>query len=714
MASFRGGPDGNDPRSISPVPSQDEGLQTLHSLELEKERNDSGGISRGQSLKKVLQHPEGIHQMPANSSRLVFNNYFKERVKPSFFMHIYVNPWFERVALVLIVLNAFWIGFDVDFNKDDSDVPKAVFEVGDNIFCALFFMELIVRYMAYPRTWDFFTDPDMYLWNIFDLLLVMSMVADTWVLTYIIQVEAGGMQAMSSLRLLRLLRLTRIMRLVPELGMMVTSLLAALRSVASTCILGLGIMYIFAIFFVQWSKSYGSDPKCIGEPGWKICVQEYFGTLGDAFLTLTQILTFDDTFEVVRPIMSERIEMGILLIIYMLLVCFTVLNMLIGIICDVVNEVSIQEKEKMLRTRMEDLFRHLDEDQSGFVSRDEFEANGITHLGELGIDPQLTRAAFDMLDVDGDGMITCAEFVTMIFKCLHAVETEDIMKLEASVDKLADLAGIGRDEVAILEKERKKTFTPKSSIGDDSTAEDLNAVNTSLSRQMSPYQQEQLQQQEEIKPVLERFGEVQKRLEDLQLLIEAGPLGSTAATDSTDEYYNEDNFQGLPSTPEMEGLATVLRPTLRVLTARLHALRAECKAAGLQYAGDLTGSLGAKRGSFVSLLDLRPLDEMITEVIQRLKFANDNLLPPDPALIPQEVSVSIPRDSDAGSTGMGSWRGVRSALGAAAKMLSSTSSQQSDPRGDEMAHESSSVFGIEDEAEAPAVRTGPIEASSLA
>lgn len=667
-------------------------------------KKSSGSVS----VKRILAHPEGIHQMPANSSRVVFNHYFKDRGKPSICMHIFVNPWYERISLILIVSNAFWIGFDTDWNHSDSNVPKAVFEVGDNIFCTAFCIELFIRFMAYPRTILFFKDPDMYLWNIFDLLLVLSMVLDTWVLQYVVQVEEGGLQAMSSLRLLRLLRLTRIMRLVPELGMMVTSLLAAVRSVASTCILGVGIMYIFAIFFVQWAKGYGSEPKCIGPTGWKICVQDYFGTMGDAFLTLTQILTFDDTFEVVRPIMDERIEMGILLILYMLLVCFTVLNMLIGIICDCVNEVSVSEKEKMLRTRMEDLFTHLDADRSGYVSREEFEATGIDHLKALGIRESLVRAAFDMLDMDGDGMITCSEFVTMIFKCLHAVENEDIIKINTKVDRLAEITGLGRHEVAILEKDRKRRNSPRGSVTD----QDFPVQQESFTSISSIAESDQ---REEIRPILDRFGEVQKRLEDLHLLIEAGPLGSMAANDSTDEWFDEANVQPLPSTPQTVGLASVLRPTLQVLTARLHALRAECKAHGLQYAGDLTGSVGTKRGRFISLLDLRPLDEMIAEVIQRLTFANERLLPPDPTLDFQASAFS--RDPVGGNAAGGSWRGVLNAVGAAAaKLTTSLSQQRDDPNLADKRSESSfntSVFDIEDEAEAPAVRTAPIEVSEL-
>lgn len=685
------------------------------------------------TVKSVLAHPEGLHQMPANNSRIIFNHYFKGEKPPNCFMHIYVNPWFERLTLGVIVVNALWIGFDVDFNHDGSDVPKLVFEVGESIFCTLFTFELFVRYMSYPTTKTFFTDPDMNTWNFFDLFLVALMITDTWVLTYILKVEASNMKALSSLRLLRLLRLSKVFRLVPELGMMVTSLVAAIRSVFSTCILALLIMYIFAILFCQWTKSYGSKPPCLEPDDYDICLQTYFGTIWGTFLTLMQILTFDDTFEVVRPILNENFLMGILLIVYMLLVCFTVLNMLIGIICDVVAEVSKGEEEKLLKMKMEDLFKHLDADHSGFVSRDEFEASGaMEHLGFLGVSENLSKTAFDMLDVDGDGEISCSEFVTMIFKCLHPPDAEDIMRLEIGVDRLADLTGIGRQEVAILQKDREKYEADAEMLAEMAKVLPSSLSSTTLGEIMK----------QDSQPVLERFEDLFRRLEDLNLLIEAGPLTGDTSANAMKEY-DEAVLDALPSTPEMEDLAKVMRPTIRVLIARLHALRAECKVMDMQFAGDLTSSLGQKRGRYVSLLYLRPLDDLISEVIQRLTFTCDRLLPPEPISLPMDFPPTSPagsrksrqsrvsrrsfassRRSTRQSKSQSRWSGVKNVLEALGGIGGAPGQRQSvtpgtgvdETKADDENSEGllssmtpGSLYDLEDEAEAPALKTLPAQ-----
>merc|ERR1712137_496871 len=110
------------------------------------------------------------------------------------------------------------------------------------------------------------------------------------------------LQALSTLRLLRLLRLSRIVRYLPGLGIVIKSMAAALRSVSSTLILAVGIMYLFAIVLTQWVKGYGKQGKCVPEIPEsdcddQTCFQDYFGSIPLTFLSLMQILVFDDTFD---------------------------------------------------------------------------------------------------------------------------------------------------------------------------------------------------------------------------------------------------------------------------------------------------------------------------------------------------------------------------------------------------------------------------------
>merc|ERR1719393_1037636 len=80
----------------------------------------------------------------------------------------------------------------------------------------------------------------------------------------------GGTGNLSILRLLRLLRLTRmarLMRSVPELLTLIKGMVAATRSVSSTLVLMLILMYVFGIVFTQAFKEHpelGPIFSCMG------------------------------------------------------------------------------------------------------------------------------------------------------------------------------------------------------------------------------------------------------------------------------------------------------------------------------------------------------------------------------------------------------------------------------------------------------------------
>ena len=95
-------------------------------------------------------------------------------------------------------------------------------------FCLFFTFELAVRFLAFEDKRLFYKD----WWFIFDSLLLLMMILETWVMSVIILIMGNGADALASmgdasiLRILRLLRITRMARMakllkaVPELLVM--------------------------------------------------------------------------------------------------------------------------------------------------------------------------------------------------------------------------------------------------------------------------------------------------------------------------------------------------------------------------------------------------------------------------------------------------------------------------------------------------------------
>eukprot|EP00397_Hematodinium_sp_SG-2012_P005719 GEMP01005741.1.p1 GENE.GEMP01005741.1~~GEMP01005741.1.p1 ORF type:complete len:728 (+),score=89.63 GEMP01005741.1:327-2510(+) len=361
---------------------------------------------------------------------------------------------FQNAILVVIVLNSAWIGFDIEYNpvyQRSTPFPQAIFIAGDNIFTALFFGEIMLRFWSYTRWQSFFVEPLTRAWNWFDSILVIMMVTESWLIPLILLMSGNDEEvqvprALQPLRLLRLLRITRIFQLLPELGMMVKSMVAALRSVSSTFTLAVCIMYVFSIIFTGWFLALDEDDQCIitknfDKTDQQVCFNTYFGTIPFSLMTCFQLLIFDDTFALIRPAFEKNLLIGFLLILFLSLAAFTVLNMLIGVICEIVGTTTAEEKEKLLKARVIHAFNEIDCDASGTIDRAEFDGAARQLLVPLGLDENLVTRAFDVIDMNSSGELELTEFISTVFKMLHPPQSVDLLLMSRKLDKLSEYLG---------------------------------------------------------------------------------------------------------------------------------------------------------------------------------------------------------------------------------------------------------------------------------
>jgi voltage-gated sodium channel len=302
--------------------------------------------------------------------------------------------WFQSVTFFFIILNALYIGFDADYtarNDKPADLYSAETPWGfifmENLFCTYFTVEVMIRFAAYKRKRDSLTD----WWFVFDGTLVTLMVLETWLFPIF---DLGSeLSKFSVLRLLRLLRITRVARLmkkVPELMIIVKGIGASARSVLSVSVLQILIVYVWSILFVteyheKAATEEGSlDPAGLdGDPG-AGCVHYYFGSMSKSIFSLFVFGTIlDDVTQVTDCIRQHGKDsnesyamMLILFILFILVSSFTLLNMLIGILVEVVQATADREKtqavEDQVKESMTSLFDSLDVDGNGLVSEEEF------------------------------------------------------------------------------------------------------------------------------------------------------------------------------------------------------------------------------------------------------------------------------------------------------------------------------------------------------
>lgn len=321
----------------------------------------------------------------------------------SIFARIAWSSTFETMTMSVIVFNAFWIGIDTEWNHESLRDPETgelplepTSHAIENFFCIYFTIELTIRFFAFREFKICIQDA----WFVFDSILVACMILETWVMAIIEAIVGGGgegigpLSALRLLRLLRLARMGRLMRFVPELGKLVKGMVKAFRSVIFILLFLVLIMYVFSIIFTgsfSDREKYPLTPYCsrqeeLGQNLSDDCVEDgefgelgrdLFATMGDSFMSLfTRGVLGDNLAETVQAILDESVVLMWVFWIFCIITFATLLNMLIGVICEVISDCAAeeeqQEKEKLLSSAIEEAFSEIDMNSDGLVSRQEW------------------------------------------------------------------------------------------------------------------------------------------------------------------------------------------------------------------------------------------------------------------------------------------------------------------------------------------------------
>lgn len=304
------------------------------------------------------------------------------------------SHYFANATLLLVLANAAWIGIDAEYNDADTVLDaEPIFQVVEHCFCSLFFLELLLRCGAYRHLRDVWYDT----WLLFDGSLVLLMILEVWIFS-VIQVLSGntdsselnGFSVFSIARLLRLARLgrvARLVRMVPEVMTLLKGITTAVRSVFLTLLLLFIMLFMFGIFFKSQSEENAT-------------LNEIFPTLRAAVWALLLHGVFLDSVAMeLNKIADESYILSSVFIFFVIAASYTVMNLLIGILCDVVHQVSAHEKDEMavnyLKAHLLDILEVHDKDDDRHIIASEFDLlmkNPEIHL-------QLTKFGVDVGDL---------------------------------------------------------------------------------------------------------------------------------------------------------------------------------------------------------------------------------------------------------------------------------------------------------------------------
>mmetsp|Transcript_66606 Transcript_66606/g.192355 ORF Transcript_66606/g.192355 Transcript_66606/m.192355 type:complete len:773 (-) Transcript_66606:136-2454(-) len=355
---------------------------------------------------------------------------------------------FDVSILWVIFLNTIWIAVDAEYN--DADIlleAPAWFQVLEHCFCLIFALEWVIRLGAFESKFNALRDRAF----VFDSFLVLMSVLETWVMTAILLMSAGvnGRQMSNTgilrlfklIRICRMARVGRLLRAIPELMVLIKGLVSASRSVLLTMLLLCTVVFLFSVTFKQVTKDTALGDK-------------YFKSLAASMFNLLVYATFPDFAQIVEDATAEHIIFGLLLFAYVFIAFFTVLNLLVGVIVQVVEVVSAVEHEEIMvkdvRRRLlralEDLFPESHCGERTMISRSDFQTMICTAT---------TARAIHELGVDVVGLLESEDFIFSDATQDGIVDTTDRIAFGSFMEAVLQLRGTNQATVKDIVNLRK-------------------------------------------------------------------------------------------------------------------------------------------------------------------------------------------------------------------------------------------------------------------
>ena len=229
------------------------------------------------------------------------------------FQQIRNNKIFEAFIIAIIIASALVVGV-----KTYSIPAPVVFTLAilDHVITAIFLTELVIRFLAEEHKAHFFRKG----WNIFDSFIVA---------VSLIPLDNADMALVA--RLIRVFRVLRMISIMPELRLLLNSLLVALPR------LGYVVALMFIIFYIY---------AAAGSLFFNRINEDLWGDITISMLTLFRVMTFEDWTDVMYETMAVYPLSWAFFVSFIFLTAFAFLNMVIGIVVNVLEE----EHEKVRET----------------------------------------------------------------------------------------------------------------------------------------------------------------------------------------------------------------------------------------------------------------------------------------------------------------------------------------------------------------------------
>merc|ERR1711879_930501 len=216
----------------------------------------------------------------------------------------------------------------------------------------------------------------------------------------------------------------------------------------------LGVVYAFGIWITLFVSSYRFESTEQKPPQADALLYKHYGSLPRTMFTLFLSITNGIAWgEVASPLSSINFSVVAILIVYIALALFGLLNILTSVFVESALEATQHYKELMIEEsenrrkkycqHLRHIFYAIDKDGSGTITKGEmmdFIASELPQLHEyfnaLGVDTSNLTALFKLLDYNDSGDIDISEFCTGCLRLKGEAKSFDVNLLIYEIRRL--------------------------------------------------------------------------------------------------------------------------------------------------------------------------------------------------------------------------------------------------------------------------------------
>jgi voltage-gated sodium channel len=243
-----------------------------------------------------------------------------------------IQPVCERIAgarrfqlfiFGVILLNAVVLGLDT-YESIHREWGDTLFIINE-VFLGIYIVEILIRIAAHgTRPQDYFKSG----WNVFDFIVVFAV--------FIPGVRENAL----ILRIVRLLRIVRIISVLPELRVLVSGMIKAVRPIGAMAAMTMVLLFVYGMIGV----------KIFGEQ-----IPERWDDVGTAMLTLFTVLTLEGWNEILFDAQEVTQYAWVFFVSFVLFASFLVINVLIAIIITSVEDAREAELAEEIEERIQEV-----------------------------------------------------------------------------------------------------------------------------------------------------------------------------------------------------------------------------------------------------------------------------------------------------------------------------------------------------------------------